>query len=95
MYLSYEQIAVSNSVLTNSDLTVPGRATHAELLADTAGIRYTMDDSTDPTTTSGMILKVADEPKSFLIEDIRRIRFIRDGGSDAVLNVHYAGGRDV
>lgn len=94
-YLSYEQVAVSNSVLDVDDLTVPANATFAELQADTAGVRYTMDGATDPTTASGMVLLTTSDPKIFLISDILNIRFIRSGGSDAVLNVHYSAGRDI
>jgi len=94
-YLSYEQIAVSNAVLDVGDLTVPARATHAELQADTSNVRYTMDGATDPTTTSGMLLLTTSDPKLFLIRDVRNIRFIRNGGVDGRLNIHYSAGRDV
>ena len=91
IYASYEQVAVSMSVLDVDDLTVPAVATHAELQADTNAIRYTMD-GTDPTTSSGMLLHSLDEPKTFLIGDIRNMKFIRDGGTNANLNVHYFDG---
>jgi len=94
-YLSYEQVAVSNAVLDAGSLTVPANATMAELQSDTSNVRYTMDGATDPTTTSGMLLLTTSDPKLFLIEDVYNIRFIRDGGADAELNIHYAAGRDV
>lgn len=94
-YLSFEQVAVSNAVLDVDDLTVPANATFCELQADTNPIRYTMDGATDPTTTAGMVLLTTSDPKLFLVSDILNIRFIRSGGSDAKLNVHYLAGRDV
>ncbi len=94
-YLSFEQVAVSNSILSVADLTVPANATLCELQADTNPIRYTMDDTTDPTTSAGMVLLTTSDPKLFLVSDILNIRFIRSGGSDAKLNVHYLAGRDV
>ena len=95
MFLSYEQVVVGNTVRDQSYLTIPANATMVELQADTQSIRYTMDNSTDPTVSSGMVLLVTQEPRMFLIEDLKRIRFIRGAGSNANLNIHYAAGRDV
>ena len=98
MYLSHEQEAISTAVKTVSDLTVPANATHCELQAVTNNINYTMDNSTDPTAGAGgvgMVLRTTDPPKAFLIEDLRRGRFIRGAAADAVLAVHYFAGRDV
>ena len=94
-YLSYEQISVSNAVLDSDDLTIPNNAQRAELQSDTHNVRYTMDGSTDPTTSSGMLFLTTSDPKDFPIKDVYNIRFIRDGGSDCKLNVHYSAGRDV
>ena len=96
-YLSYEQISVSpDHVRDVNQLTVPGNATWVELQAVDNHIRYTMDDSTDPTAGSGMLLLTTSDPKLFLIEDIRRIKFISEAaGADAELNIHYGAGRDV
>jgi len=95
MYLSHEQVAATAAVKDVDDLTVPAKATHAELQADTSDIRYTMDNATDPTQTSGMILLTTEDPMLFLIEDINRIRFTRGSGSNGNLNVHYVAGRDI
>ncbi len=95
MYLSHEQVAATAVVKDVDDLTVPAKATHAELQADTSDIRYTMDAATDPTQTSGMILLTTEDPMLFLIEDIYRIRFTRGSGSNGNLNVHYVAGRDI
>ena len=88
-YNGYEQEAISNTAKDISDLSPVATATHVELQAETNHIRYTMDGSTTPTTTSGMLLLTTDPPKVFLMEDFRNIKFIRDAASDAVLNVHY------
>lgn len=97
VYLGYEQVAATDTVKTKADFSaaIPAEATHAELQASTAGVCYTMDDATDPTTAAGMILLVGVVPKLFLIEDVHRIRFCRSGGSDGVLHIHYLAGRDV
>ena len=101
MFLSYQQKTVSNVVPTAADLTIPANATGAILQAETQNIRYTMDNSTDPTQTKGMLLRAAvatytaDPPQQFTVEDLLRIRFVRGAGSDAVLNIHYFAGRDV
>ena len=95
MILSFEQIAVSNAVQTAAaDLTIPANCLWAELQAATGSIRYTCDGTT-PTTTIGMLLVAAADPKLFLIEDLSRFRFIRDGGADATLGIHYGAHRDV
>ena len=85
-YLSFEQVAVSNSVLTETSFTIPAKATHVELQASVAGVAYTMDGSTDPTVSAGMVLLVTEPPKAFLVQDLKNMKFIRFGGSDAKLN---------
>ncbi len=95
VYLSFEQVLVTTNVRDVNNLTVPGNATWAELQAVDNHVRYTMDNSSDPTAGSGMLLLTTSDPKLFLIEDIRRIKFISGAGADAELNVHYGSGRDV
>lgn len=95
MYLNHEQIVADGTVKTVSELTVPAKATHAELQADSSDIRYTMDALNAPTQVAGMVLSTVAEPKLFLIEDIKRINFTRGSGSNGNLNVHYIAGRDV
>ena len=94
MYLGFQRVAVSNVVLLGSALTVPAGASGAELQSETNAVRYTMD-GTEPTTASGMLLRTADPPKGFLIEDILRMRYVRDGAVNSVLNVHFFGGRSI
>lgn len=98
MYKSYQQVTVSTTELDVDDLTVPANATGVELQASEQHVNYTMDGSTSPTagaTGVGMRLLTTDPPKSFLIEDLRSIKFIRGAASDAKLNVHYVTGRDI
>lgn len=97
VYLSYEQVPATPDHVRDADnLSIPANATWAELQAVDNHIRYTMDDSTDPTAGLGMLLLTTSDPKFFLIEDIRRIKWISGAaGADAELNVHYGAGRDV
>lgn len=96
MFLAYEQKAVSSAVLDVSDLTGPPTTSPsgAMLQAETQNVRYTMD-GTAPTVSTGMILVAGAAPQQFLIDDLVNIKFIRDGGSDAALNVHWFGGRSL
>ena len=98
MYIGFEQEDVSNAVKTSADLNIPPKATHAELQAGANPIAYTMDNATNPTTSLGMILpaaSTANPPRLVLIEDLKRIRFIRFGANDTTLNIHYIAGRDI
>lgn len=91
MYTGYERIAVSNTVLDVDDLTIPSGTTFVELQADTKAVRYTMDNSSTPAQAVGMVLHIASDPQSFLVEDVKRMKFVRGDGSDAALNLHYFG----
>jgi hypothetical protein len=93
-YILYEQQAVAAVVLDVTDLAPPAEATHCELQAETGIVRYTMD-GTVPTTSTGMLLHPTDSPKSFLMEDLKAIKFIRNAAASSVLNVHYFGGRAI
>jgi len=95
MYVGYEQVAATAAVKTVAALTVPANATHAELQARTAGVSFTMDNTTNPTANTGIVLLITEPPKLFLIEDILRIRFLRQAAVDAALDIHYIAGRDV
>jgi len=95
MYLSFEQVVATDEVKSILHLTIPARATHAELQASAQNVSYTMDNATNPTQTVGMFFLTTAEPKLFLIEDVRRIRFVRGAGSNGALNLHYLAGRDV
>ena len=93
-FLRYERILADDSVKDVDDLAPPAKATQVHLQADTNNVRYTMD-GTDPTTSSGMVLLTTMLPQSFLVEDLKTIKFIRDGGSSGYLNAHYFSGRDI
>jgi len=94
MFLSYEQVEADATVKTIADLTIPTGANGAMLQADSSNIRYTMDDSNDPSQTEGMILLTnLLPPETFLIQDMNRIRFTRGSGSNGQLNIHWWGGR--
>ncbi len=95
MYLLCEQIIADDTVKTVTDLHPPANATGVELQSSNAAVRYTMDDAYDPSTTWGMLIKLNDMPKTFSIDDLRRIRFCRDGVTNANLHLHYFAGRDV
>lgn len=94
-YLFEESIAATASEKNLADLNVPANATGADLQADTQDVRYTMDGTTVPTQTTGMVFVVGNEPEPFLIEDVKNIKFVRGAGSDGQLNLHYWAGRDV
>lgn len=94
MYLSFQRVASSGSVKAVADLTVPAKATQAEIQADTQPIRYTMD-GTDPASGSGMLFLTTADPKLFNIEDVKKIKFIQGAGGAGGLNVHYLAGRDI
>ena len=95
MYLSFEQVAVDGTVKTASALTIPANATGVEIQADTQAVRYTMDNASTPTSSSGMQFLTTSEPRYFLIEDLKRIKFTQGAGGAGVLNLHYHAGRDV
>lgn len=96
MYLpAFQRVASSAVVKTVAALTVPGGATGVEIQADTKDVRYTMDNTTDPSDSSGMLFLITSEPKQFSIEDLRRIRFIQGSGGAGGLNFHFFGGRAI
>ena len=95
MYLKFESVAVAAAVLDIDDLSPDASATHVELQSTVGSVRYTMDGTTAPTITTGMLLTLNAEPKLFLIQDLKRMKFIREAAVTATLGVHYIGGRDI
>lgn len=77
-----------------TDVTIPAKATGVNIQADTQSVRYTMD-GTDPTSSSGMLFLTTTAPESFLIEDLKRLRFIAGAGGAGNLNFHFWAGRDI
>ncbi len=95
IYIGFERVASSAAVRTVHNLTIPRGATHAEIQADTQNVRYTMDAATNPAEGSGMMFLTTSEPKTFLITNVRRIRFIQDTAGAGALNIHYFAGREI
>jgi len=91
-FIAYQQVPSSAAVKSNQHLQIPAIATHCELQADTQAIRYTMDNETTPTASFGMLLLITEGPKTFLIEDLIRIKFIQGAGGAGNLNIHYYSG---
>ncbi len=85
----YQQVSATSSVKTAAAFTIPADCYFVEITADTQEVRYTMDNATSPTQTSGMRFLVGGRSKTFSIEDFIRIKFVRGAGSDGVLNVHF------
>lgn len=97
-YLGYEQVVATVAVQVASGVTLPGvpaNATSVQIQADTQPVRYTMDGVNNPAAGVGMLFRLTDPPKEFLIEDLLRMRWIRDAAIDGNLNLHYFAGRDV
>lgn len=92
---TFQRVASDGTVKTVTALTVPAKATGVEIQADTQDVRYTMDNTTDPSSTAGMVFRIASDPKYFTIDDLRRIRFTQGAGGAGGLNFHYNAGRDV
>ena len=91
-FLGFENMTVTDAVKQVQAFTVPaGVLTSVALQAQTQNVRYTMDGSTNPTVSVGMLLLTGQPPESFTVEDFQKIRFIRDGGANADLVVHYNG----
>jgi hypothetical protein len=97
MYISYENLEATTIVQDVTALDVPVDATHAEIQAEVQNVRYTMDNLTNPSNHSGMILLTTEPPRLFDIEDVKRIKFISDDvATSGRLNIHYyQAGRDI
>lgn len=94
-YIGFEQVVADATVKTVANLTVPANTTHVELQASGQHVSYNMNNDSDPTQTVGMFLLVTKPPKTFLIEDVKTIRFTRAAGSNGALNLHYFAGRNI
>ena len=42
-----------------------------------------------------MLFLTTEPPKTFLIEDVKQIKFIQGAGGAGALNIHYFAGRDI
>ncbi len=83
----YEQLTISTAVIS---LTVPRLAKMAVITVEDQPIRY-RDDGTAVTTTVGTLIK-ADGGVVVCGKAMGTIGFIRDGATDATINVNYYGG---
>jgi hypothetical protein len=88
--LGYMQLTVGTPAALIEDHTggdtIPEHARRALIQAEAETIRW-RDDGTGPTDSAGMLLL---EGADMLYEgDIRAIRLIRDGASDATVNVTF------
>lgn len=84
----FEALTVSNSAV---GLTVPSGTHKALIVCESAGVRC-REDGTDPTATTGALIRdgdVVEYMDSNWESTLNTVRFIRDGGTDATLNVHY------
>lgn len=80
----YQQLTVSTSAV---GLTVPSGASRAVIRVEAQPLRF-RDDGANPTSTVGFP-KVATNEFELYGNSMRAARFIRSGGTDAVLEVLY------
>jgi hypothetical protein len=52
-------------------------------------------DGTNPASGSGMLFLTTSDPKQFLIEDVKKLKFIQGAGGAGAVNIHYFAGRDI
>jgi hypothetical protein len=82
--VGYEQVTVGTTAV---GLTVPPGATKAVIRVDAQPVRF-RDDGTNPTSSTGFLFKDNDIFEAYG-ESILQGKFIRDGGTNATLNVLY------
>ncbi len=93
-YVGFEQVA-AGLIKTVAELTIPANANGAEIQVDTQDVRYTMDGTTEPTASSGMLFLTTEPPKYFDITELRSIKFIQVAAGVGNLNIHYHSAADV
>lgn len=84
----YQQLTVSTTAVA---LTVPVAATRTRLAVigvESNPIRF-RDDGTDPSATVGTLVKADNFVLVCGADAIRQFKAIRQGASDATLNIHY------
>lgn len=95
-YVKYESVQASDAPKGAEEFSIPEtqNVTRVALQATENNVRYTMSDSAeDPTPSSGMLLVADTKPEDFLLEDLKRIRFVSESGTPGVLNIHYYASR--
>lgn len=96
-HIGYEQISVPGPavIVASAVLTIPGNATSAWVQANGAGdINYTLDGSSNPGASRGLVLRNTADPLEILIQDLKNMRFCSSGPATN-LNVSYVCGRDI
>ena len=83
--LGFQQLTVSTSAL---GLTVPAGASRALIRVSGANGVTFRDDGTDPTAAIGFPI-VSTDPFLLYDGELTKIKFIRTGASDGLLNVSY------
>lgn len=86
-FSSFEALTVSSSSVGLTSGTYGG-ADYAHVYIDVADVRMRLDAGT-ASATNGIPLTVGDEVYLESAEEVQRARFIRDGSTDATLQVNY------
>ena len=84
---AFEALTVSSTSLGLTSATYGG-ADYAHIYVDVADVRMRLDAGT-ASATNGIPLAVGDEVELEGVEEVTRARFIRDGATDATLQVNY------
>jgi hypothetical protein len=82
----YQQLTVSSTAVSPT-LPTGAQVQLMVIVGETANVRW-RDDGTSPTASVGMPL-LADQPALAFNGDIARVKFIRQGATDATLNIAY------
>jgi len=93
MFIGFEEVVVDFTVVAGSSLTIPAKATHADLTASSDMV-YTCD-GTNPSVTKGMTQLSYFKRKRFEIQDLKNIKMIKAGVAAARVGIHYVAGRDI
>lgn len=71
-------------------LTLGTSARYCNMRLETAQIRFTLDDSTAPTTTVGRLMEVGEILVLESIEEMEAFAAIRTGGTSGVVDIEYS-----
>ena len=91
-HIGYQEVELdNNNVKTAAEFTIPDGATFALLQAAPEGdVNITLDGTTSPGQSSGLILRTTMAPFQVLIEDFRNIKFARSSsGAQTGLHVSF------
>ena len=82
----YEEITVTNAAVGPTSINVE-RCTFAIILYERGPVRF-RDDGTDPTSAVGTPQFDGDQ-EPYSVASMRKIRFIRTGGTNGTLRIRY------